>query len=96
MGIFLLIIVPRANAMALLGGIGGVGFRRGLGRYFRINANGIVDSQSLDWLYCWATTGWTKTRVANNVQRVWRQIFGFSVNIFDKTVCRPLAESHRY
>jgi hypothetical protein len=96
MGIILPLTVSPMQAMVLLGAVGSVEFQKGLKNHFKINPNGTVGPQALNWLYCWATAGWSKAGIAANVQNVWAQIFNIPLEVFNSLVLRPIAQGNRY
>jgi hypothetical protein len=96
MSIMLVLKVKPVYAYSVLKAVRSVEFQRGLANHFVINPSGTVGPRALNWLYCWATTGWSRAIVAADVQHVWNRIFDIPVAAFNPSVLRPIAEKNRY
>ena len=91
MGIFL------RQATALLRAINDPYFQQGLAQYFNIAPNGMVGLKSVCWLFCWAVArGRRYAATAQQVRKVWAQIFDFPLAAFSVSRFLPFARRHRY
>jgi hypothetical protein len=56
---------------------------------------GIVDDNSIYWLYCWAFNGGGSDKARDVARNVWNTIFDIPYNAFNEAVFHPIAEERR-
>lgn len=65
-------------------------------RCWNISDEGVVQEESVNWLFCWGKTGMGSRTAADEAQRVFDAILPVAFSRYDHLVDHEYARTHRY